>query len=226
MSDRRQFIAGMVAVGALSTNRLVAGQDEEPKKLDSKMVGQFVAKSHGDMETVKSLLGKEPALVNCAWDWGGGDWETGLGAASHVGRKEIANLLLEKGARLDPFAASMLGMTSVVSEMLKVVPKLHAIPGPHDIPLISHAIFGRQGAARVVEILLDAGADVNAKSKMNMTPLMAAVSVENPDLVEELLRRDADPTAKDTKGVSILDVAKRRKNKKVTELIENAISEF
>jgi len=224
MNHRRQFLTGCVAIGALPTATGFASQDESPARLDSKSVDLFVAKSHGDIETIKSMLKKEPAYVNCARDWGDGDWETGLGAASHVGRREIAMLLLDNGARLDMFAAAMLGMIGVVSEMLKVRPKLHAIRGPHDIPMLCHAIFGKEKANEVFELLLESGADVNAKSKMLMTPLSAAVSVSSPQQVEELLRRGANPTATNSKGDSILDVANRRKDKKVIELIKNAIA--
>ena len=40
-------------------------------------------------------------LINSVMDWGAGDWETGLGGASHMGRHDIVQFLLEKGARLD-----------------------------------------------------------------------------------------------------------------------------
>lgn len=226
MNQRRQFISGCMALGFLPGATSFGGsQDDDSRRLDQAMVNTFVAKSHGDIDTIKALLKKEPALVNCARDWGEGDWETGLGAASHVGRTAIANLLLDNGARLDAFAATMLGMKGVISEMLKVRNDLHSMPGPHDIPMLSHAIFGRDAADEVFEILLSAGADVNGKSKMKMTPLMAAVSVSNAEQVEELLRRGADPAAKDVKGVSVLDVANRRQDKKVTRLISDAIKE-
>ena len=225
MIYRRHFLSGGFAIATAASAAGWSRQEaDRPAKLDPKTVGLFVGKSHGDIKTVKTLLKNEPTLVNCTWDWGGGDYETGLGAASHVGRKEIANLLLDHGARLDVFAASMLGMAGVVSEMLKVRPELHATPGPHDIPMLSHAIFGREDASDVFTLLLDSGADVNAKSKMLMTPLMAAVSVSNIEQAKELLRRGADPAAKDIKGVSILDVAKRRKDKNVVELIKSAVA--
>ena len=63
--------------------------DAKPR-LDSALVQEFVAKSHGDLDRVRALIESEPALVNAAWDWGRGDWETGLGAAAHVGRRDIA----------------------------------------------------------------------------------------------------------------------------------------
>ena len=63
---------------------------------------------------MRELLDEEPNLVNACWDWGGGDWETGLGAAAHVGRRDIAIYLLDKGARIDIFAAAMLGKLDIV----------------------------------------------------------------------------------------------------------------
>ncbi len=225
MNNRRQFLTGVAAIGVATPLGEFIAYDDEPKKLELEMVGKFVAKSHGDFDTVKELLGKEPALINAAWDWGNGDWETGLGASSHMGRKEIAQWLLDHGARLDVFAAAMLGMDSVLAEMLKVMPDIHAVPGPHGIPMLSHAIFGREEADGVFELLLAAGADVNAASNMKMTPLMAAVGLDRAAIVEELLKRGADPAATDVKGVSILDVANRRKNENVIKMIEKALSE-
>ena len=225
MNSRRQFLTGVAAIGVATPLGKFVAYDDKSQKLELEMVGKFVGKSHGDIDTVKELLAKEPALVNAAWDWGNGDWETGLGASSHVGRKEIARLLLDNGARLDVFAATMLGMESVVTEMIKVMPDIHAVPGPHEIPMLSHAIFGREDADGVFELLLAAGADVNAASKMKMTPLMAAVSVEREEIVEELLRRGANASATDVKGVSIIDIANRRKNKKVIKMIEKVLAE-
>ena len=51
-------------------------------QIDPSLVRDFVANSHGDIERVRVLLEEQPALINAAWDWGGGDWETGLGAAA------------------------------------------------------------------------------------------------------------------------------------------------
>ena len=223
MNQRRQFLAGCVALGVLPTSSGFSSQGEATTLLDHSMVNTFVAKSHGDIETIKDLLKKEPALVNCARDWGEGDWETGLGAASHVGRKDIAKLLLDSGARIDAFAAAMLGMKGVIAELLKAQKDLHAVAGPHGIPLLNHAIHGGDDATEVFELLLDAGADVNATDKMQLTPLNAAVHTKNAEQVKELLRRGADPTSKNTKGESVLDIAIRRGNKEVIELIEQAI---
>ena len=59
---------------------------------------EMVAVSHSRLERVQELLDRSPALANATWDWGFGDWETALGAASHTGRREIAMLLMAHGA--------------------------------------------------------------------------------------------------------------------------------
>jgi ankyrin repeat protein len=121
--------------------------------LEVKLVQEFVSVAHGDLNRVKELLTQEPALVNATWDWGGGDFETALGAASHMGRKDIAEFLLEKGARLDIFAAAMLGKLDVVKAALTAYPEAINTPGPHGIPLIAHAKAGGDGAKAVLEFL-------------------------------------------------------------------------
>lgn len=121
--------------------------------IDPALVRDFVANSHGDIERVRVLLEEQPALINAAWDWGGGDWETGLGAAAHVGRKDIARLLLAHGARMDIFAAAMLGHLEVVQAMLTAAPEARNARGPHGIPLLKHAEAGGAEAAEVAEFL-------------------------------------------------------------------------
>jgi hypothetical protein len=103
---------------------------------------------------VRELLAQEPALVNASWDWGGGAWETGLGAAAHMGRADIAEFLLSNGARLDIFAAAMLGRTEIVARVLEAYPVMAAARGSHGIPLVAHAKAGggtAEGVARLIE---------------------------------------------------------------------------
>jgi len=121
--------------------------------IQPELVQAFVGNAHGDLERVRSLLEQEPGLLNAAWDWGGGDWETALGAASHMGRRDIALFLLDKGARIDLFAAAMLGKIEIVKSMLVDNPNLKDTLGPHGIPLINHAKAGGDEASDVVELL-------------------------------------------------------------------------
>lgn len=126
--------------------------DRKPA-LAASLVEEFVGKAHGDLARVKELLAQQPALINACWDWGGGDFESALGAAAHTGRKEIANFLLDNGARLDLFAAAMLGKLELVRAALAAHPRAVRTPGPHGIPLLAHAKMGGDDARGVVELL-------------------------------------------------------------------------
>ncbi len=126
----------------------------EPKPaLEPRLVQEFVGNAHGDLDRVQELLAQEPTLINACWDWGGGDFETALGAASHMGRKDIATFLLERGARLDLFAAAMLGKLEIIQAILTVFPDALHTPGPHGIPLLAHAKAGGEDARDVLEFL-------------------------------------------------------------------------
>jgi hypothetical protein len=126
---------------------------DAPPQLDPATVKELVSQAHGDLDAVQALLAEEPRLVNASWDWGGGDWETALGAASHMGRRQIALFLLEHGARLDLFAAAMLGYFDIVSSVLSDFPEMRDALGPHDIPLVEHARAGGADARAVLELL-------------------------------------------------------------------------
>ena len=125
--------------------------------LSPELVQEFVANAHGNLERVIQLLAQEPTLLNAAWDWGGGDWETALGAAAHMGRKDIAHYLLEQGARLDIFAAAMLGQLEIVQTIIEAFPTTLHQRGPHGIPLITHAKAGGEDAAHVLQDLQGLG---------------------------------------------------------------------
>lgn len=235
MINRRRFIArSFVAssVGAIAfaseTSSLSAQEDAKPKQekpprppqLDPKLVQQFVGSSHGNFKGVKELLAKEPQLVNASWDWVNGDWETGLGAASHVGNRAIAEYLLEHGARINVFAMTMLGHTEMVQTILKSFPKTHSVPGPHGIPLLSHAVFGREKADDVFKLLVKNGANVNQQSNAGQSALMAAASVGRVEIIQKLLDQKADPKLTDNKKRTALDYARARKREAAVKLLE------
>jgi hypothetical protein len=146
--------AALAGAGGLATSA-AAQNNARPKKepLPADLVREWVLVAHKDLERVKELFSQQPALLNAAWDWGGGDWETALGAAAHTGRREIALFLIEKGARMDLFAAAMLGELKTVSAMLDAHPGLINSKGPHGIPLLTHAKIGKEPAKEVLEFL-------------------------------------------------------------------------
>ena len=129
------------------------------------MVREVVLVSHFSEKRVRELVDARPALARAAYDWGFGDWETALGAASHMGNRAIAEYLISKGARPSLFSATMLGQLDVVKAFVAAMPGSHKIRGPHSISLLSHAKAGGAAARPVFEYLqtLDgAGDDVES----------------------------------------------------------------
>src|SRR4030095_48161 len=95
------------------------------------MVREIVGVSHRDLARVKELVGQHQTLAKASWDWGFGDWETALGAASHVGQRPIAEFLLENGAPPTIFSAAMLGQLEVVKAFAASIPNVLSLRGPH-----------------------------------------------------------------------------------------------
>lgn len=122
-------------------------------QINRTMAQDFVIYAHSDLEMVKQLLEREPALLNASIDWGGGDWETGLGGASHMGRRDIVSYLLGRGARIDLFCSAMLGMLDTVKAMLTLEPALVEAKGPHGFSLHFHAQVGGEGSKPVLDYL-------------------------------------------------------------------------
>jgi hypothetical protein len=118
---------------------------------------EMVAVSHYDLNRVQELVEERPSLARAAWDWGFGDWETALGAASHMGNRPIADYLISKGARPSLFSSAMLGHLEVVKAFVTVQPGVQRIRGPHSISLLAHAKAGGQASRPVFEFLRSLG---------------------------------------------------------------------
>src|SRR5262249_8834474 len=114
---------------------------------------EMVIAAHGNLPRVKDLVTRWPALARAAIDWGFGDWEDALGAASHTGRREIAELLVTNGGRPTLFPAAMLGKLDAVKALIAASPGIEAIPGPHSITLLRHAMAGGPQAQGVADYL-------------------------------------------------------------------------
>ena len=122
-------------------------------QFDRARVKRFVIAAHVNFVAVKAMLAEEPRLINGTIDWGNGDFETALGGASHMGRRDIAEYLLEHNARMDIFAATMLGRLDIVKAAVAAFPNIVQVPGPHGIPLVVHAEKGGPAAKDVLEFL-------------------------------------------------------------------------
>ena len=122
---------------------------------------EVVGVSHRDLKRVQELVERQPALARASIDWGFGDWEACIDAASHVGNKPIADFLLANGARPTIFSAAMMGQLDVVKAFIAARPGVQRTLGPHGLTLMWHAKQGGPDAAAVVQYLTAVGdADV------------------------------------------------------------------
>jgi hypothetical protein len=149
--SRRGFL-GIVSAVAIVPPDLKRTNAGEPRyaatvheafpRQDPARAKEIVGVSHGNVVRVKELVSASPALARASWDWGYGDWETALGAASHVGNREIAAVLLAAGAHPTIFSAAMLGQLEAVKAFVAASPGVQRTRGPHGISLLDHARAG------------------------------------------------------------------------------------
>lgn len=106
---------------------------------DPSIIRSVVGAAHTQFDKLKELVMARPELAKATWDWGFGDVESALGAASHMGRKDIADFLIEYGARPNIYTFAMLGKLNAVKAMIEDMPGIQKIRGPHGFTLMFHA---------------------------------------------------------------------------------------
>lgn len=155
--SRRSLLASSLPLTFLSgVPRAAAAEAPLPPAFpaqDPELVREVVVVSHGQIARVKELVALHPALAKATYDWGFGDWESCIDAASHVGNREIAEFLLANGARPTIFSEAMLGHLDAVKAGIAAAPGIQKIKGPHSITLMRHAMAGGVQAKPVVEYL-------------------------------------------------------------------------
>ena len=125
--------------------------------LPAEKVKEFVIAGHSNLIRVKEMLIEIPSLLYATWDWGGGDFETAIEGAGHVGNKEIANYLIETGARTNLFVLTMLGKTQIVKNFLEGFPQFINAKGPHGFTLLHHAQRGGDDAKELLDYIQSKG---------------------------------------------------------------------
>lgn len=142
---------GLVPTMAFATNQ----PDPEPLKVE--LVKEFVLAGHFNLDKIKNMLNDYPSLLNSSYDWGNGDFEEAIEGAGHKGNKEVANYLMEKGARVNLFVLTMLGKTNLVKPTLEAFPELIFSKGAHGLTLLHHAEVGGEDAKELHDYLLKKG---------------------------------------------------------------------
>ncbi len=142
--NRHSFLKKALLVGGtgMGLPYLSKGQasDETFTKAE---ISEFVGAAHKDFDACKRIVDAKPLLLNCTNQRKKGDFETALGGASHMGRLDIAEMLISKGARMDIFSHAFLGHGELVRSMINSYPNLLYSPGPHGFTLLHHAEAGK-----------------------------------------------------------------------------------
>lgn len=162
MAGSAAGVALATGAGAAVEEARASGDDglDAFPQTDPGLVRAVVLEAHRSLDKVRELVESCQPLAKAAWDWGFGDWESALGAASHMGRRDIAEYLIGQGARPDIFTIAMLGDVAALQEIIAATPGVQRLPGPHGIPLLAHAQAGGAEAAesfQYLESLGDAG---------------------------------------------------------------------
>ena len=142
-------------VTSQQTEQMVKPQKAPP--LNKELVREFVIVAHKDFDTIKSMLQENPDLLNASLNLKDWDWEDAIGAAGHMGFRDMALYLLEQGARPTICVAAMLGNLDVVKTFITAFPQMKNSVGPHNITLFEHALAGGEPAKSVVEYLVSIG---------------------------------------------------------------------
>lgn len=194
----RRWIHGLVALPLLALAGTGSAAQYNPGYAEIKAFGE--AAGRGELARVGQMLeaGIHPDVQNSQPDG------TALMHAAEAGQLAVVEALLAAGAR--PDKRDFLGSTALVSASARghvdVVRTLLAAGADTEVTV--SALGGRtplmwalgNGDAAMAQVLLDGGANVNARTSYGATPLRFAVWHDGPEqrvLVRRLLEAGADP---------------------------------
>ncbi len=189
---KRKFVTLIVWLAAASlAQTAVAYQKGEKMTQDF-----FNAVTQGDAAKVKEMLKAEPQLAQAK----DGKGTSAILKATYYRKQEVVAVLLATGIELNIFEAAATGQTERVRALIKQNAALVNGYAPDGFfPLGLAVFFGHQPT---VEVLLAAGAEVNAASRetMRVTSLHAAVAANHLAIARLLLAHGANANARQAEG--------------------------
>lgn len=225
--NRQTFLrSSLLASGAALSPSLLRAQPVDAEtgrgpgkgpRSDLRQVYEFVQAAHRDFAKVESMLEDDPTLIHARWDWGEGDWESGLEGAAHMGQNDIVEYLLSQGARTDVFSAAMLGHTTTVTSLIDLTPRTATSRGPHGLTLMFYVGYGGQPA--MAEAVLPHLSNPAAQANRAIHTATIANRIE---LVEWLIKHGADDiNTPNFFGKTPLDTAIARGHDELVELLRD-----
>ena len=181
-------------------------------ELSQELIDECVGSAHGNLERVRQLVEANPRLVDARASWN----ETPIEAATQMGDRRLIDYLIERGAPRAFLTACVLGDTEQVERDLRENPRLATRRGVHDLPPLYFAAIG--GSAPVAELLLAAGAEVEARAEA-AAPIHGAVMGRRPEMARWLLDHGADASAPDFKGRTARELALEMGEPELAELL-------
>ncbi|KAI5859496.1 hypothetical protein GGS23DRAFT_320106 [Durotheca rogersii] len=189
------------------------------------------AATEGHYEVVLELL-EHGVDVNAIVDDENFEAGTALQGACEAGRTHIVSLLLDRGA--DPnlgggpdappvVAATIRAEEEILEFLVKAKADLDVLGGQGNpsTPLINAAAYMPQSS---LQLLLDAGADINLPDGDGDTALIVAASRGDKKAVEFLLDSGADIMHANKEGKNALQAALKKGNSKCLEVLVDRVS--
>jgi ankyrin repeat protein len=166
----------------------------------------FDAIDGDDPDRLRTILAESPSIAAARDDEG----VSGVLHALYHGRPELAEMIAAALPRLDIFEAAALGRADRVRELLAADPGLARAQSPDGFTALHlPAFFGGPGTADAARALIEAGADVSARSENSfwVLPLHSAASGGHAEIVEVLLAAGAEPDPRQRHGWTPLHAA-------------------
>lgn len=168
----------------------------------------------GDASRVAALLDEDRQLRGAK----AGSVSAILLALYH-GRRDIAQLFVDRGAVLDLFDACAMGDRPRVEALLRDDPALVSAYSADGFPALGLAIFF--GQPDIARLLIERGADVSASARnpQQVAPIHAAAAVRDHQTMRLLLDRGADANARQQQGVTALHGAASRGDVEMAKML-------
>jgi ankyrin repeat protein len=162
----------------------------------------FDAIRNGDAATVASLIAAEPSLIDSRQNG-----TSPILFAIYNGHADVAQLLIEHGARPSFGETCALGDTESALQMLDDDPSLLGSFSEDGFPAVGLAVFFRH--PELARALIERGADVNASSRnaFRVAPVHAAAATRDAAVMQALIEHGADVNARQQLGYTALHTA-------------------